>query len=147
MLSKLLVLRNHYEGYRLCPADSRIQAFLDAYLSDIMPDSASLAGQHCRAGSARFSSRDVPPTGPRHPRIAGFAVVPRGPGDSSQPKERPSHSSRCLSYCRRGVSRFLPTRPRFPSARLPRCCPQPRLRHRMSWPCRLWRIKRNRSDS
>jgi hypothetical protein len=38
-------LRNYYQkdqllGYRLCPADSRIQAFLDAYLSDVMPDGA-----------------------------------------------------------------------------------------------------------
>ncbi|MBV8552705.1 MAG: hypothetical protein JOY54_15515 [Acidobacteriaceae bacterium] len=39
------LLRNYYQkdqllGYRLCPADSRIQAFLNAYLSDIMPDGA-----------------------------------------------------------------------------------------------------------
>ena len=39
------LLRNYYQkdqllGYRLCPADARIQAFLDAYLSDIMPQGA-----------------------------------------------------------------------------------------------------------
>ncbi len=39
------LLRNYYQkdrllGYRLCPADARIQAFLDAYLGDIMPDGA-----------------------------------------------------------------------------------------------------------
>lgn len=39
------LLRNYYQkdqllGYRLCPADSRIQAFLDGYLSDVMPDGA-----------------------------------------------------------------------------------------------------------
>lgn len=39
------LLRNYYRkdqllGYRLCPADARIQAFLDAYLSDILPDGA-----------------------------------------------------------------------------------------------------------
>jgi hypothetical protein len=39
------LLRNYYQkdqllGYRLCPADSRIQAFLDAYLSDVLPDGA-----------------------------------------------------------------------------------------------------------
>ncbi|MDQ6698960.1 MAG: hypothetical protein M3Z36_02090 [Acidobacteriota bacterium] len=39
------LLRNYYQkdqllGYRLCPADARIQAFLDAYLSDIAPDGA-----------------------------------------------------------------------------------------------------------
>src|SRR5438067_11530292 len=39
------LLRNYYQkdqllGYRLCPADSRIQAFLDAYLSDLMPAGA-----------------------------------------------------------------------------------------------------------
>jgi hypothetical protein len=39
------LLRNYYQkdqllGYRLCPADARIQAFLDAYLSDIMPSGA-----------------------------------------------------------------------------------------------------------
>ncbi len=39
------LLRNYHQkdqllGYRLCPADSRIQAFLDEYLSDVMPDGA-----------------------------------------------------------------------------------------------------------
>lgn len=39
------LLRNYYQkdqllGYRLCPADARIQAFLDDYLSDTMPDGA-----------------------------------------------------------------------------------------------------------
>ncbi|MDQ2949554.1 MAG: hypothetical protein M3Y27_27060, partial [Acidobacteriota bacterium] len=39
------LLRNYYQkdqllGYRLCPADARIQAFLDAYLSDVLPDGA-----------------------------------------------------------------------------------------------------------
>ncbi len=39
------LLRNYYQkdqllGYRLCPADARIQCFLDAYLSDIVPDGA-----------------------------------------------------------------------------------------------------------
>ncbi len=39
------LLRNYYQkdqllGYRLCPADARIQAFLDAYLSDVMPQGA-----------------------------------------------------------------------------------------------------------
>ena len=36
------LLRNYYQkdqllGDRLCPADARIQAFLDAYLSDVCP--------------------------------------------------------------------------------------------------------------
>ena len=36
------LLRNYYQkdqllGDRLCPADARIQAFLDAYLSDVVP--------------------------------------------------------------------------------------------------------------
>jgi phosphoenolpyruvate carboxykinase (diphosphate) len=39
------LLRNFYQkdqvlGYRLCPADARIQAFLDAYLVDVMPQGA-----------------------------------------------------------------------------------------------------------
>jgi len=39
------LLRNYYQkdrllGYRLCPADARIQAFLDAYFSDIAPEGA-----------------------------------------------------------------------------------------------------------
>ncbi len=39
------LLRNFYQkdqvlGYRLCPADARIQSFLDAYLGDIMPQGA-----------------------------------------------------------------------------------------------------------
>src|SRR5437879_2334457 len=39
------LLRNYYQkdqllGDRLCPADARIQAFLDAYLSDVAPGGA-----------------------------------------------------------------------------------------------------------
>ncbi len=39
------LLRNYYQkdqllGHRLCPADARIQAFLNAYLKDVMPDGA-----------------------------------------------------------------------------------------------------------
>jgi hypothetical protein len=39
------LLRNYYQkdqllGYRLCPADARIQAFLDAYLRDVVTDAA-----------------------------------------------------------------------------------------------------------
>jgi len=39
------LLRNYHQknqllGYRLCPADARIQAFLDAYLRDVAPDGA-----------------------------------------------------------------------------------------------------------
>ncbi len=39
------LLRNYHQkdqllGYRLCPADARVQAFLDAYFSDIMPEGA-----------------------------------------------------------------------------------------------------------
>ena len=39
------LLRNYYQkdqllGYRLCPADARIQAFLDSYLSDVRPEGA-----------------------------------------------------------------------------------------------------------
>jgi len=39
------LLRNYYQkdqllGYRLCPADARIQAFLDAYVSDVAPEGA-----------------------------------------------------------------------------------------------------------
>ena len=39
------LLRNYYQkdqllGYRLCPADSRIQTFLNAYLGDTMPNGA-----------------------------------------------------------------------------------------------------------
>ena len=39
------LLRNYYQkdqllGYRLCPADERVQAFLDAYLRDVSPEGA-----------------------------------------------------------------------------------------------------------
>ena len=39
------LLRNYHQkdqllGYRLCPADARVQAFLDAYFNDIMPQGA-----------------------------------------------------------------------------------------------------------
>ncbi len=62
------LLRNYYQkdqvlGYNLCPADNRIQAFLDAYLGDIMPDGAPcLPGKTFeldRPGLARVMSLPV----------------------------------------------------------------------------------------
>ena len=47
------LLRNYHQkdqllGGRLCPADTRIQAFVDAYLADICPRGAA-AREHVRA--------------------------------------------------------------------------------------------------
>jgi len=62
------LLRNYYQkdqllGDRLCPADSRIQAFLDAYLSDIAPEGAPRLPSNAfaldRPGLARVMS--LPP--------------------------------------------------------------------------------------
>jgi phosphoenolpyruvate carboxykinase (diphosphate) len=62
------LLRNHYEkerllGKHLCPADSRIQSFLDAYLADCCPDGAPRLPASTfildRAGLARAMS--LPP--------------------------------------------------------------------------------------
>jgi hypothetical protein len=64
------LLRNYYQkdqllGYHLCPADARIQAFLDGYLSDVMPGGAPRlpAGTFVldRPGLARVMS--LPATG------------------------------------------------------------------------------------
>ena len=48
------LVRNHFEkderfGWPLCPADQRIQAFLDAYLSEVCPE-----------GVARLPRRETP---------------------------------------------------------------------------------------
>ncbi len=62
------LLRNYYQkeqllGYRLCPADSRIQAFLNSYLKDVLPDGAPRLPGHTfvldRPGLARVMS--LPP--------------------------------------------------------------------------------------
>ncbi|HEY3837207.1 MAG TPA: hypothetical protein VGL72_11580, partial [Bryobacteraceae bacterium] len=62
------LLRNYYQkdqllGDRLCPADARIQAFLDAYLSEVCPDGAPRLPSNTfvldRAGLAREMS--LPP--------------------------------------------------------------------------------------
>ncbi|MDZ4798698.1 MAG: hypothetical protein SGI92_11085 [Bryobacteraceae bacterium] len=64
------LLRNHYQkdqllGDRLCPADGRIQSFLDAYLADVCPGGAPRLPSHTfvldRPGLARELS--LPPTG------------------------------------------------------------------------------------
>jgi hypothetical protein len=64
------LLRNYYQkdqllGYHLCPADGRIQAFLDSYLSDVMPGGAPRLPANTfvldRPGLARAMS--LPPTG------------------------------------------------------------------------------------
>ncbi len=61
-------MRNYYQkeqllGYRLCPADSRIQAFLNSYLRDVLPDGAPRIPGHTfvldRPGLARVMS--LPP--------------------------------------------------------------------------------------
>ena len=63
------LLRNYYQkdqllGYHLCPADARIQAFLDSYLSDVMPGGAPRLPVNTfvldRPGLARVMS--LPPT-------------------------------------------------------------------------------------
>lgn len=63
------LLRNYYQkdqllGYHLCPADARIQAFLDSYLSDVMPGGAPRIPVNTfvldRPGLARVMS--LPPT-------------------------------------------------------------------------------------
>ncbi len=51
------LLRNHYQkdlmlGDRLCPADARIQAFLDCYFKDVCPDKGV-----CPDGALRLPSR------------------------------------------------------------------------------------------
>jgi hypothetical protein len=65
------LLRNYYQkdqllGDRLCPADARIQAFLDAYLSEVCPDGAPRLPSSTfvldRAGLAREMS--LPPDAP-----------------------------------------------------------------------------------
>ena len=62
------LLRNYYQkdqllGDRLCPADARIQAFLDAYLSEVCPGGAARLPASTfvldRAGLARVMS--LPP--------------------------------------------------------------------------------------
>ncbi len=65
------LLRNYYQkdqllGDRLCPADARIQAFLDAYLSEVCPDGAPRLPSNTfvldRSGLAREMS--MPPDAP-----------------------------------------------------------------------------------
>src|SRR5580658_11384511 len=65
------LLRNYYQkdqllGDRLCPADARIQAFLDSYLSEVCPDGAPRLPSNTfvldRSGLAREMS--MPPDAP-----------------------------------------------------------------------------------
>src|SRR5260370_24914479 len=62
------LLRNHYQKDcllkdRLCPADTRIQSFLDSYLADVCPGGATRLPSHTlildREGLARAMS--LPP--------------------------------------------------------------------------------------
>ncbi len=59
------LLRNYHQkdqllGNRLCPADTRIQSFLDSYLRDVCPNGAgAAAGGQLRAGSRRHGAHHV----------------------------------------------------------------------------------------
>ena len=77
------LLRNYYQkdqllGDRLCPADTRIQAFLDAYLSDVRPSGAPrLPAQTFVLDRAGPGARDVAAAGRRQLLVAVSAVLPR----------------------------------------------------------------------
>src|SRR5271154_2122797 len=80
------LLRNHYEkerllGKYLCPADTRIQSFLDAYLADCCPDGAPRLPASTfildRAGLARAMSLPPDSNSSSSPYVRSFRI-PQG---------------------------------------------------------------------
>ena len=77
------LLRNYYQkdqllGDRLCPADARIQAFLDAYLRGRVPGRrAAAAGEHVRARPSGAGARHVAAAGRRSLLVAVPELLPR----------------------------------------------------------------------
>ena len=124
------LLRNYHQkdqllGDRLCPADARIQAFLDAYLSDVCPNGAARLPADTfvldRAGLARVMS--LPPTSDSF-LVAVSAVLPRAAGSSAQSAAATAAPRRESSTSPKAACRFRPIRSRFPSRLSRRCGPR-----------------------
>ena len=90
------LLRNHYEkerllGSHLCPVDSRIQSFLEAYLADCCRRNwrPAPACEHLRSRSPRSGSRHVAPTGFEQLFVSLSALLSRPTGRAPQSFKRP----------------------------------------------------------
>ena len=106
------LLRNYHQkdlllGNRLCPADLRIQAFLDAYLEDVSARGRGAAARrHLRPRPPRHGARDVACR-----RVGDLFASPylssyRVPqGVLHNPKQRPPHHPGHLSHRRRRPAR------------------------------------------
>ncbi|MFZ5894936.1 MAG: hypothetical protein ACOY0T_28005 [Myxococcota bacterium] len=78
------LLRNHYEkdqllGWQLCPADARIQSFLDAYLADVAPNGVPRLPQRTfvldRAGIGRALSLPVSSSRFASPYLTSYRIA------------------------------------------------------------------------
>ena len=89
-------------GNLLCPADQRIQEFLDAYLKDMCPKGAArLPANTFVLDRAGIGARDVAAA---CAAILFFALpefLPRAAGHPAQSQERPAHHAGNLPYRRR----------------------------------------------
>ena len=98
------LLRNYYQkdqllGDRLCPADTRIQEFLDSYLKDVAPGGAARLPSNTfvldRPGLARVMS--LPPSADEFASSVS-AVLPHRAGRAAQSEERPPHHQGNFSH-------------------------------------------------
>ena len=98
--------RNYYQkdqllGDRLCPADARIQSFLDSYLDESPRRRPGCRRARLHARPFRPCARDVPSARRRQPVVALSAVIPRRAGNSAQSEKRPAHHKGNFPYRRR----------------------------------------------
>ena len=110
------LLRNYHQkdqllGDRLCPADTRIQQFLDAYLKDVAPGGAARLPSNSfvldRPGLARVMS--LPPGADEFISPVSAFLSHRA-GRSAQSEKRPPHHPGHLSHRGRRPARFRRTK-------------------------------------
>ena len=122
------LLRNYHQkdqllGDRLCPADARIQAFLDSYFGDVCPRRRSrVCPPTLSCSTAPGLARDHVAAPERRQFPSPYLqVLSRPAGRAAQSQERPPHHARNLSTSSKADCRFRPTKSPFPS-RLSRPC-------------------------
>jgi hypothetical protein len=91
-------------GNLLCPADRRIQAFLDDYLKDVCPKARRRFPATPSAGPAEGLARvmSLPLSGDTFHRP--ICVLPSAAGNSAQSEERPPHHAGNFSHRRRRIA-------------------------------------------
>jgi len=80
-------------GNLQCPADRRIQAFLDSTLNDVCPAGRRRSGKHVLLDRPGLARVDVAAIERRRVRFTLFAIVSPAARNPAQSQERPPHDA------------------------------------------------------